>query len=790
MTQVPLFVTKDMRQRLVDLGFGELQIDNMTPQEAWGHLGGMPEPPEPPEPGQGEDNTNPFLEAALFYAGLGWHVFPVVPKGKAPITPHGFKDATTDPTQIRQWWYYNPEANIGVNCGLSNLVVFDLDVKNGHDGPATWRDLCLEYGIEDSQALEQQTPTGGTHKIFAGSGVRNSTGAIAPGIDVRAEGGYILVPPSLTSDGQYTWEVSGHPQDREPGPLPGSLKALIDATKVRADVWEAAAKAGECQEQDLGPISQGQRNQTLTSLAGSMRRRGMSRDAIWAALLTENASRCVPPLPDDEVAAIADSVSRYTPTAPAAALPTTPAQPQNAYQAKTLLEKKLLWEPSDDNGHAQCLFFIHGAEYRYCDAYGWLYYNGKYWETESAEAKLDRAIVDMLIQRRALAVQAQREDIVKASRASAANVRNTKYLFQSLVAISVGLFDKSPDHINCQNGALDLRTGTLEPHRPEQFFTYCLPIEYDPQADYSWWENLVLQWVNGDRAILDYLQVAMGYSLTGHTWEECLFYLYGPTRSGKGTFTETILEMMGKKPLATEVDFATFTATRDNDSQNFDLAPLKPCRFIVASETNKYHSLNTAKVKALTGGNDVRCALKYKDLFTYRPQYKIWLSSNWPVNADVDDDAIWYRLQVIEFPNSYAGHEDKRLKEKAKSPENLKGVLAWATKGAIRWYNQGARGLQVPQKVKAATNKARNEIDYVAQWVEECVNITGNPQDFVANSALYLSYENWCKANGVEPKKIRSLTMELKRKGLDAGQRRFSAATGKVDRGTSGIQLT
>jgi len=291
---------------------------------------------------------------------------------------------------------------------------------------------------------------------------------------------------------------------------------------------------------------------------------------------------------------------------------------------------------------------------------------------------------------------------------------------------------------------------------------------------------------------VDFLQSAIGYTLTGHTSEECLFYLYGPTRSGKGSFVETILHMLGKEPLGTSVDFSSFTMDRGHDSQNFDLAGLKPCRFVAASESSKYSSLNAARVKSLTGGDEIRCAFKRKDHFSYRPQFKVWLASNWPANADVDDDAVWYRLKVINFPNSYAGREDKTLKSQLKSKESLQAVLAWAVKGSVRWYNQEGTGLRIPKSVEATTAQQRLDLDYVGQWLEECIEIVDPTKSdpashFVPNGALYLSYQNWCKEQGVTPKHKRSLTMELNRKGLDAGQQKKLG--GVKHRGCFGIRM-
>jgi len=444
----------------------------------------------------------------------------------------------------------------------------------------------------------------------------------------------------------------------------------------------------------------------------------------------------------------------------------------------------LLQAGADDEGNAQSVNRLHGDKFLYCEAYGWLHYTGTHWSRNHAEEHLDRAIVETLKQRRKLAVQTQKESVVKATRPSAHRVRACKYLFKSLVLADVASFDKSPDHLNAQNGVIDLRTGELAPHKPDQRFTYCIPVGYNPNADASLWLTFLTDVLNDDQEMIDYLQEAVGYSLTGHTYEECLFYLYGPTRAGKGVFTETILALLGKKPLGAEIDFSTFTSKRYGDTQNFDLAPLKPCRFIAASESRKYEKLNTATIKRITGGNEIYCAFKHKTHFSYRPQFKIWLSSNHPVKADPNDDAAWYRVQVITFPNSYVGNEDKQLKTKLK--RDLAGVLRWAVNGAIAWYGRD-KGLQTPDQVRADTQTARQSQDYVQQWLDECVERVDAPQAFIPNNALHNSYKLWCEDVGRKPKGIGMLTQSLKDKGYRAGQQKWHK--GKNQRGCFGIEL-
>lgn len=442
----------------------------------------------------------------------------------------------------------------------------------------------------------------------------------------------------------------------------------------------------------------------------------------------------------------------------------------------------LLTAPADHDGHAQCVMHLFPDRFMYVEAYGWLYNNGKYWQREGAEAELGKAVIHTLRARRAAAAAAEKYDLVKACHGSEGNVNGTRGRLKDRVTELIDCLDNNPDLLNVQNGVLNLRTGELMPHSMAYKFTYVLPIEYDPKADRSEWLAF-LQSAVGDYQTIEFLQMATGYSLTGNTWEEIMFYIFGPTRSGKGTFTETIIAAMGT-PLSTEVDFVTFTADRTGDTQNFDLAPLKPCRFVAASESNKNQPLNPAKIKALTGRNYVRCAFKHRDHFQYQPSFKIWLSSNNPVNVDVDDDAAWGRVRVIQFPHSHLGEEDISLKQRLTQPAALRGVLAWMVEGARVWYEmlKTGQGMPVPQSVTDATQQQRDEQDQIKAFIEErCTKA-----EYTKYSELYQAYKSWCEDNGVSPKLQKQFSQSLKRKGYPTTQKKVN---GKNDRYAMGLGL-
>jgi putative DNA primase/helicase len=748
------------------------------------------------------------MQDALALVERGWPVLPLKPNSKRPAIKDWPNQATCDVERVKQWWTEMPGANVGIATG-DGFVVIDLDVKNGVNGIATWEALCQEHSIE-CHTFTVTTPTGGRHLYFSvnGTEIRNSAGKLGPGIDVRGTGGYAVSPPSTTPDGAYTWQggdMCSLPQaildlltKKKTDPPPGRPPGLA-SDRTRSPYVQAAVDA-ELEQVRRAP--EGTRNDTLNNAAFAL---GQLVAAPWANLdraavegeLLAAAHACG--LSTYEATATAQSgldagmqqprpepAGNWPPVAPTISPRPKPEPKQDQERDRDL--SFLLFYGADDAGNAQCVLELYDRRFLYAPSHGWLSYNGKFWDRNLAEAELGKAIIHTLQKRRHAAVDAQREDIIRAAKPSAYHKTACKSILADLAAVDIGTFDRDLNLLNCQNGVIDLRTGKLEPHNAEQRFTYRIPVEYDPEAESQEWLDFLREAVDGQEMI-DYLQMATGYSLTGYTREECLFYIYGPTRAGKGTFTETILHMLGKEPLATEADFGTFTRRRYQDAQNFDLAGLRSCRLVVASESAKYEELNTATIKAVTGGNEIRCAHKHKPFFSYRPQFKVWLVSNYPAKADVDDDPAWYRLRVIPFPHSHAGHEDKLLKQRLREPANLRGVLAWAVRGAILWYASG-QGLVTPKSVQKATDKVHQKLDFVAQWLAECIErVNGDPDAFVPNDELYSSYRTWCEENEVEPKFPGGLTRALNDKGYKAGASKWDTHTQRTERGCIGVRF-
>jgi putative DNA primase/helicase len=447
---------------------------------------------------------------------------------------------------------------------------------------------------------------------------------------------------------------------------------------------------------------------------------------------------------------------------------------------------RLLMFGADDAGNADALNLLFGSQFLYCSAYGWLYWAKTHWEREDAETILRTYTIKALRKRRHVAVDAENDPIVGCTKSNSARISCCIIEFKRHVTVSADVFDASPDELNCKNGVLNLRLGSLRAHHPTDRFTYCLPVGYNDRRDITEWTAYLGGVVGGGDETMRYFQLAMGYTLTGHTREEILFYLFGPTRSGKGTIAETMHVLLGNL-LSVMADFNTFTAKRDNDTSNFDLASLKPARAVFASESTRTQSLNPAKIKAMTGGDDIRCCFKHKDYFTYRPQFKMWMLSNHQVNGDPDDDALWGRVRVIPFPNSYLGKEDKTLKARFKREDGLEMVLRWAVAGTMAWYALGEAGFgPPPEAVRVATEQHRVDVDTLRPWLETATEKVVD--HWVSDEEVWHSYTAWCQRESVEyPKGRTGLLQSLRMKGYDVSVQR--KVDGKNLRGVVGLRL-
>lgn len=251
---------------------------------------------------------NELLEAAKKYAKMGLAVFPLRVKGKEPITENGFKDATTDLRIIERWWHDNPNCNIGIATGQMSdgLVAIDMDIdkEKGKDGYHTFKKWCDDNYLILPDSWLSITGRGGYHLLYRSRFPVPSKIGWLDDVDIRANGGYIVAPPSVHPNGtKYEWED-------DPDECQLVSTDDIDVEFVMNSVIASNIKNG----QPLSvpdEIPEGHRDEVMFKLACRYQSQGMHDSAMFAALMAENLERCKPPLTEKEIRKKVEQAQKY-----------------------------------------------------------------------------------------------------------------------------------------------------------------------------------------------------------------------------------------------------------------------------------------------------------------------------------------------------------------------------------------------------------------------------------------------------------------------------------------------
>ena len=658
-----------------------------------------------------------LIAAAKSYAARGWRVHPVYPAkngrcawcaekgktcnapGKHPVFLKWQEKATTNPVEIAHWWRLYPLSFVGIATG-HGLAVVDIDPRNGGSESAA------KLGIPETYTVE--TGGGGRHHYFTHEGkIRNSAGTIAPGIDLRGDDGFVVAPPSGHASGG-TYQVL---KDIELTPLPAW--ALNGHAKTTTAAPRPSHRAA---------IYEGGRNDHLTSEAGRLRNLGADEQELLAKLRVINLAHCSPPLPDDEVASIAQSIARY---------PTT--------------------RPLTDLGNAERLVDRHGDKIRFCAQQdSWYVWDGRRWRHDVTQG-VARLAIDTVRsiyeEARAETNDERRKDIAEHAlhSESSAGVSNMQRLAKALeaVAIRADVLDPDPWLLTVLNGTLDLHTGKLLPHDPEHLITKLAPVVYDANAQSELWEAFIRDVTSGDDELAAYLQAAAGYTLTGRTSEHAVFFIYGPSATGNTRFTSALKDMLGDYAIQTA--FETFLAKRYGGGGSNDIADLAGARLVLATEADRGRKFAEATLKQLTGGDTIRARQLYERNFEFKPMFKLWLAANDAPKVNNDDDAIFRRMNIVPFTRIVPTElRDKDLGDKLATPELRSAILAWAVRGCSAWQSDG---LRVPKVVSEATTQYRDEQDPLQFFLDEWCELS--PGYSISKAQLWQAYVEWAKADSL-----------------------------------------
>lgn len=410
-----------------------------------------------------------------------------------------------------------------------------------------------------------------------------------------------------------------------------------------------------------------------------------------------------------------------------------------------------------DTGLAERFAFYHGAEVAYQTESGaWFVWDGKRWARDPGLVEIRRRFAETARQIKdecaalpeSMGAQARMDyfrfalSCEQISRMDAA-----ARLAPSLgLARSLGMFDADPMLLCVKNGTLDLRTGTLRPHRREDFITRFSPVAFIPDATDPTFRQFIDHATNGDIELETYLQRATGYTLTGHIGEKCLFIIYSlATDTGKTCFITALLTTLGEYGMT--IGFDALLEPDRGGQPNYDLAKLCSARLAVASETKPGRRFAAELIKQLTGGDTLRAREIRQSSVEFRPTHKLWLSTNHaPMLSDGGDEATWNRLRRVPFSNQVPKAErNPRILAALSDPDSpsARAFLAWAVAGAVLWSEYG---LGTCSAVEQSTAEYQSETDPLLDFIEDCCELHRDASATAAD--LRRAYECWAAKNG------------------------------------------
>lgn len=428
-----------------------------------------------------------------------------------------------------------------------------------------------------------------------------------------------------------------------------------------------------------------------------------------------------------------------------------------------------------DSGNAERVHVYAGSNFRYVTESGqWLLWDGQRWNPDSnggmvrlfvSVMKLTGTQAFQLEQLAAKAITKHSLQSMDASKVSAG-----LQMLKSILGVSVSVndLDADPWMIGTTDGMIDLKTGMpITPDR-SKLITKKIGTRYDESATCPTWGRFLHTVTNGDGELIQFLQSAVGYTLTGSNREQCLFFLHGSGQNGKGVFSETIKRLIGD--YGQTAPESLFTKDRNQSATN-DVARLAGCRMAIAAELEEGSCFAESRIKSLTGGDTITARFLHQEFFDFAPSHHFWISGNHKPTVKGSDLGIWRRIRLIPFTVRISDAEkDPNLADKL--ADELPGILNWAIEGCLRWQREG---LIPPHCVKQATEEYRIDEDVVGQFLQDCT--VEDASGRVLISSLYEAYQAWASKGGIKrPDTARTLNRKLEERGnqrLMSGGGRF-----------------
>lgn len=448
-------------------------------------------------------------------------------------------------------------------------------------------------------------------------------------------------------------------------------------------------------------------------------------------------------------------------------VPPPPEQKIQETSESQALGGERTWQLSD-LGNSERLAHHFKGRLHYCLPWRkWLIWTGTRWEEDQTGAVMraaKRVVRKIPDEARDIQSEKLREAIKKHALRSESAGKIDAMIRLSMsdtdIAVLPEVFDQDEMLLNTRNCIIDLKTGQPRQHDKTAKLMKQANAEFNPDAQCPIWLEFLDKIMDGSDSLISFLQKAVGYSLTGQTGEQVVFFLWGKGSNGKSTFLELLRFLLADYSLNTPT--TTLMRRSENGVTNNDVARLRGARLVTAVETEENQYLAESTIKQLTGGDRITARFLFGEFFEFTSTFKLWLACNHKPIISGGDHGIWRRIRLVPFTVTIKDDE-KDIHLAAKLQAEASGILNWAIEGCLRWQNEG---LGIPEEVQAAVDAYRTEMDIVASFIQDCCVVL--PSAVVTAGSLYESYKRWAVENGDTPLSQRKFGQKFGEHGFNS----------------------
>lgn len=648
-----------------------------------------------------------MLEYAKAYDKLGWVVMPIKPNDKRPIIKNWSKIQSNDETLDK----FKDTSNIGIIMGAtSNLVCIDVDVKNA-DGIATLEKLEEQLG-ELPQTVMSETPSGGIHYYFKYvKGIRNRKN-VGEGIDIQADGTQTVEAPSQIGGTYYEWVNS--PFEYEIAELPQKWKQYL-CEEVDEDTLLLSNKPFEAPSE----VEEGGRNNTLASYVGSLLGKKLKKATVLKKALKYNEESCNPPLDEDEVKTIVDSMIKTDKT-------------NKANNVEKSINESKLDSSNEDDLKVDWISF---------DETGTVNINDKKFAEWYVKRNELYCINDRFYTRYGQISDNEFRNNIHNIIGGIITTRLSAKVESLLASVKNEAFTKldAPDKYKVQfdNISFDVRHGKLE--ECDTFFTlHQIPHNYDAKADCPKFKRFInnLFYEEDIPVIQEYL----GYCLVPNTLAQTALFIIGEGGEGKSRITILMEHIIGHD----NVVIGDFIGLQDK----FSTTSLDKQMMFIDDDLSLEALDDTSNFKKIvTAETTMEVEPKGKPKYKTKLYSRILCCGNGAIQSKFDrSDGFYRRLLISKVKPVHYDKPDRTLSDQL--DKEIPGIINWLLEGLCRVVRNGFI-IEPSVRMTQELQSVRDSSDTIQLFMsdEQFIEYTGDKNDKVSIKQLYDAYENWCQDN-------------------------------------------